>query len=166
MRPQTLLPRAPWVLLYYTNSAKGEYLLDWKIALDPDLLNEPKRELHHTIAHELTHLIQWQQNRIRHRALQTKYAYLYAQKIPKGEEACDIWTYARHPDLVAPSGYLHTPFEMRKGETSCEFWNRKFRFYEKHCNEIHELAKKAIELRARGCRRYIKWFLDELRLIL
>lgn len=89
--------------------------------------------------------------------MQTEYAYLYTQRIPKGEEACDIWTYARHPDLVAP-GYLHTPFEMREGETPDEFWNRKFRFYGQNCNEIHQLAKKEIELRAHGCRQYINGF--------
>ncbi len=158
-------PELRGVLLYYTGSANGKYLYGWKIALDPDLLKKPKRKLRHTVAHELTHLIQYQQDRIRHRALQTEYAYLYAQRIPKGEEACEIWTYARHPDLVAPSGYLHSPFEMRESETSDEFWERKFRFYEQHCDEIHELAKKAIELRNRGFRQYIKWFLRELRSI-
>jgi len=39
-------------------------------------------------------------------------------------------------------------------------------FYETCCNKIHKLAKQAIELRKQGEKRYIRWFLKELKLIL
>jgi|Deesub1362A_J573_1020465.scaffolds.fasta_scaffold27285_2 hypothetical protein len=155
-------PELCGVLLYYTGTSYGKYLGDWKIALSPDLLKKPIRKLYHTIAHELTHLIQYQQDKIKERAIQTEYAYLYTQRIPKGEESCEIWTYARHPDLVAPSSYLYFKPRTLKDALRDITFEDEFRIAEKYCNEIHELAKHAIEMRGRGERRYIKWFLGKL----
>jgi len=156
-------PEIDCVSLYYTGSAYGKYLRDWKIAINPLLLKKPKRVLYHTVAHELTHLIQWQQEKIRPKALKTEYSFLYAQRIPKGEEACEIWTYARHPDLVAPSYYLG--LKPKKLPNSMKSWCTAMEFYEEHSFEIHNLAKKAIEMRRQGFRSYIKWFLNELNSI-
>ncbi|ADC65276.1 hypothetical protein Ferp_1117 [Ferroglobus placidus DSM 10642] len=156
-------PEIDGVLLYYTGSAYGKYLRDWKIALNPIILKKPKRILYHTVAHEVTHLIQWQQEKVRSKALKTEYSFLYTQRIPKGEKACEIWTYARHPDLVAPSYYLSV--ELKKLPNSKKFLSAGIEFYEERSFEIHRLAKKAIKLRERGVRNYIKWFLNELNSI-
>lgn len=61
---------------------------------------------------------------------------------------CEIWTYARHPDLVFVSSYLES--------YSIDTWERRFRVYETHSNEIHE---QVIELRKKEERMYIRWFL-------
>ena len=75
---------------------------------------------------------------------------------------CDIYTYARSPELVAPSNYLGIPCAFMVFYDWRSVKSAEFAFYEKCCVEIHELAKEAIRLRADGYRRYIKWFINRL----
>ena len=142
---------------YYSNRRNG-----WSIALHRDLINMDRRTRLNVIGHELTHLTQYKQDYLRERALKTEFAYLYTTRIPKGEKSCDIYTYARSPELVAPSNYLGIPsvfweFYYWKTVRSAEY-----SFYERYCVEIHELAKEAVRIRANGYRNYIEWFEDRL----
>lgn len=151
--------RSEVIYLYSTTSGLGQYRGDRKVALNPELLNYPEREVNYTIGHELTHLIQDFQDEIRERALGTRYGYLYLDKIPKGEKACDIWVFARDPSLVGLSNYL---FPMDVFAFVAD-WNILediiFGFCEKFAVLIHELAKDAIRMKCEGRRRnYIRWF--------
>ncbi len=145
-------PEIRRIYLYFTSSSYGRFLGGWKIALNPRILRR-KREALHVIAHEVTHVIQWNQEVIRSLALKTKFRYLYDQRIPKGELACEIWTFARHEDLVSISPYIAKEVSRTKG-------------FEDKAKEIHELSKEAIARRKNGERRYIKWFLSQLESIL
>ncbi|MFA4700163.1 hypothetical protein [Pyrococcus kukulkanii] len=138
------------IYLYATYSALGRYHVNaypYNLALNPvDLKREPNEYVVHVIAHELTHLIQYNYD-IFVSLGQEYFPLLYAKRIPKGEEACDLYTYARHPDLVVPGrgGYIGIP-ENADPE------------------EVHELALEAIRLRnEEGVRNYIKWFKERLK---
>ena len=87
-----------------------------------------------TMAHELMHLAQFN-----------------SHGIPGGERACDIFALSRLPPSIideAPS-YVAVP-----EDADCD-WN------EKHARLAHRLAKKAIEHRESGVRRYIEWWEQE-----
>jgi hypothetical protein len=94
--------------------------------------------LKQTIAHELVHLLQDRDG----------------FDIPQGERSCDLWVCARSPDLLDDKpNYLKLP--LSREDLACGFTR----------NIVHLTAKKALEQRANGNRRYIKWFEDEIRSI-
>jgi len=165
---RTYFPEIRGVYVYsiINGSPLGRYYWDrrngWSIALHKDLVFVDRRVRLKVIGHELTHLVQCKQDHLKERALKTDFAYLYATRIPKGEESCDIYTYARSPELVAPSNYLGIPCAFMVFYDWRSVKSAEFAFYEKCCVEIHELAKEAIRLRADGYRRYIKWFINRL----
>jgi hypothetical protein len=102
---------------------------------DPGVWVRPRRLDHFTIAHEFTHLLQA-------RGL-----------VPMGERACDLFALARSPLLVdQPPGYLKLPREVR---------------YLKQLDHpqaklLHDAARRAIEARASGDRRYLQRFEREI----
>ncbi len=99
----------------------------------------------HIIAHEFTHYIQYFQKEIRDFGFKIPEVRLfYLKEIPKGEKACEIYTYARHKDLVGDFGYFGTLKGIKK-------------------EIIHIAAKKAIEKRnIENHRNYIKFFEKEI----
>ncbi len=98
----------------------------------------PFRVAHHTIAHELVHLLQ-----------------RTGGCVPQGERSCDLFSLARHWTLndVAPS-YLKMP--ARLVETDGTLLPETARV-------VYEAAAEAVELRQKGLRRYIAWFEERLR---
>src|SRR5262245_50312206 len=102
---------------------------------DPGVWVRPRRCDHFTIAHEFTHLLQA-------RGL-----------VPMGERACDLYALARSPLLIdQPPGYLKMPREAR---------------YLKQLDHpqaklLHDTARRAIEARAGGDRRYLQRFEREI----
>jgi len=112
-------------------------VLGWG-SLDPErpgVWVRPRRLEYFTIAHEFTHLLQA-------RGL-----------VPMGERACDLFALARSPLLVdQPPGYLKLPREVR---------------YLKQLDHpqaklLHDAARRAIEARASGDRRYLQRFEREI----
>lgn len=90
----------------------------------------------HTVAHELTHLLQ----NLGH--------------VPKGEKSADLFALARHRSLVdeVPC-YLQVPRPMRNA------WTTRREDVERL---LHQTAKEALAHRAAGHRTYLKWFETEL----
>lgn len=90
----------------------------------------------HTVAHELTHLLQ----NLGH--------------VPKGEKSADLFALARHRSLVdeVPC-YLLVPRPMRVA------WSTRRDEVERL---LHRTAKEAIAHRDAGHRTYLKWFETEL----
>src|SRR5215470_17907565 len=111
-------------------------ILGWG-SLDPDqpgVWVRPRRLDHFTIAHELTHLLQA-------RGL-----------VPRGERACDLWALARTPLVIdSPPGYLRLPRAYRKKKLSSE-----------EAARLCDAARRAIEARIAGDRRYLKRFEEEI----
>ncbi len=98
-----------------------------------------------SVAHELTHHIQFFYSHFKDEAM--KYSYLrllYMKKIPHGEKACDIYTFARHVDLAnGRSSYF--------GEIKLD------------SKKLHEISREAIKKRnIEGYRQYIRWFEEKL----
>ena len=112
-------------------------VLGWG-SLDPErpgVWVRPRRLHYFTIAHELTHLLQAR------------------RLVPRGERACDLWTLARSPLLVDhPPGYLALPRAFR-AQARVESWQSRV---------LHEEARRAIEARAAGERRYLRRFEREV----
>ena len=112
-------------------------ILGWG-SLDPDqpgVWVRPRRLEHFTIAHEFTHLLQA-------RGL-----------VPRGERACDLWALARSPLLVDhPPGYLRLPAALR----------RLRQLDHAQATVLHRVARRALEARERGDRRYIQRFEHEI----
>jgi len=102
---------------------------------EPGVWVRPRRLDHFTIAHEFTHLLQargW---------------------VPLGERACDLFALARSPLLIdQPPGYLRMPREAR----------RLKRLDAAQGKLLHEAARRAIEARASGDRRYLQRFEREV----
>ncbi|TMQ73292.1 MAG: hypothetical protein E6K80_00515 [Candidatus Eisenbacteria bacterium] len=102
---------------------------------EPGVWVRPRRLDRFTIAHEFTHLLQA-------RGL-----------VPLGERACDLFALARSSLLVdQPPGYLKVPREMlslHRLNTAQGKW-------------LHEAARRALDVRARGDRHYLKWFEREV----
>ena len=97
-------------------------------------LNPYRRRMvtYFTIGHELTHLVQPPGLAL----------------IPSGEVQCDIWTLARDPLFLDEKPcYLEVDCDGRK-------WRR-------HAHAVHELCRRAIEIRRRN-RRYIVWLREQL----
>lgn len=89
---------------------------------------------HWTLAHEMMHLAQFNDDRI-----------------PSGERACDVFTLARlSPRLIDDSpSYLVITQDIR------DDWS------DRHSKLAHELAKEGIRLRNDGLRKYASWWEDE-----
>ena len=98
----------------------------------------PFRVAHHTIAHELVHLLQ-----------------RTGVGIPQGERSCDVFSLARHWTLndVAPS-YVKIPPHLLEADGSLPPATARV---------VYEAAVEAVELRQKGLRRYIAWFESRLR---
>ncbi|NJE60447.1 hypothetical protein [Thermococcus sp. 21S7] len=136
--------------LHATYTAHGRYQTigyPYNLALNPELLDKfPVEYVRHIIAHELTHLVQYNYRILKQVGVQY-FPILYTKPFPKGEESCDLYTYARDPDLVVPGrgSYIPIPAEADP-------------------YEVYELANEAIRLRnEEGLTAYIKWFKKELR---
>ena len=116
--------------------AKKPGVLGWG-SLDPErpgIWIRPRRLEYFTIAHELTHLLQARGT------------------VPRGERACDLWALARTPLVIdAPPGYLRMPRAFRKKCLSGE-----------EAARLCDAARRAIEARIAGDRRYLKRFEEEL----
>src|SRR5262245_5137629 len=102
---------------------------------DPGVWVRPRRLDHFTIAHEFTHLLQA-------RGL-----------VPGGERACDLYALARSPLLVdQPPSYLRLPREAavlrRLDPTQSKF--------------LCDAARRAVQARAGGDRRYLRQFEREI----
>jgi hypothetical protein len=117
--------------------AQKRGVLGWG-SLDPDqpgIWVRPRRIDTFTVAHEFTHLLQA-------RGL-----------VPQGERACDLWALARSPLLIdKPPGYLRIPPALRR-RRRVEPWLATL---------LHASARRAIEARAAGDRRYLLRFEREL----
>lgn len=116
--------------------AKKPGVLGWG-SLDPErpgIWIRPRRLEYFTIAHELTHLLQAR------------------GVVPRGERACDLWALARTPLVVdSPPGYLRMPRAFRKKKLSGE-----------EAARLCDAARRAIEARIAGDRRYLKRFEEEI----
>ena len=116
--------------------AKKPGVLGWG-SLDPErpgIWIRPRRLEYFTIAHELTHLLQAR------------------GVVPRGERACDLWALARTPLVIdSPPGYLRMPRAYRKKKLSSE-----------EAALLCDAARRAIEARIAGDRRYLKRFEEEL----
>jgi hypothetical protein len=98
----------------------------------------PSRLSHHTIAHELIHLLQ-----------------LRNLGIPSGERACDVFSMARHWSLNddRPS-YVRVPLVLMPGRDHVsEFVART----------LFDVAREAIARRDQGHRQYIAYFEHEVQ---
>jgi hypothetical protein len=117
--------------------AQKRGVLGWG-SLDPEqpgIWVRPRRLDTFTIAHEFTHLLQA-------RGL-----------VPRGERACDLWALARSPLLIdSPPSYLRVPRRLSRG-----------RIDPRDAQTLCELARNAIDARARGERRYLTRFEREAR---
>lgn len=100
----------------------------------------PRRLVRHTIAHELTHLLQ------------------NDGLLPGGEKAADLFALARHATLAddLPS-YLETPRSLRE-----VFHDAGRREQARVCSLLHVTARDAAQARAGGERYYLAWFEREL----
>lgn len=98
----------------------------------------PSRITHHTIAHELVHLLQ--------RA---------GGRVPQGERSCDLFSLARHWTLndVSPS-YVRIPARLVASDGTLP---------PATAQAVYDTAVRALDLRGKGVRRYIAWFEERLR---
>ena len=117
--------------------AQKRGVLGWG-SLDPErpgVWVRPRLTAYFTIAHEFTHLLQAR------------------RLVPGGERACDLWALARSPLLIdqAP-GYLRLPRALRV-RRALEPWQPAI---------LHDAARRAIEARGRGDRRYLLGFEREV----
>jgi hypothetical protein len=97
----------------------------------------PSRLSHHTIAHELIHLLQ-----------------LRNLGIPSGERACDVFSLARHWTLNddRPS-YIRVPLSLLDGSSTVS---------EAAARMLFDVARDALTRRAAGHRRYLAYFETEV----
>lgn len=97
----------------------------------------PSRLSHHTIAHELIHLLQ-----------------LRNLGIPSGEKACDVFSLARHWTLNddRPS-YVRVPLALTDGHGAVP---------ESVARMLLEVAREALARREQGHRQYIAYFEHEV----
>jgi len=96
----------------------------------------PHRLTLHTIAHELTHLLQNEGH------------------VPGGEKAADLFALARHSILVDDLPcYLRSPRSLKHA------WLTRRADV---CRLLHRTARDAVAARASGVRTYLVWFETEL----
>lgn len=104
---------------------------------EPCIWINPHRLLRHTIAHELTHLLQ----NLGH--------------VPGGEKPADLFALARSAVLVDDlPAYLEVPRSLRATWNAAPESARKL---------LHHTACDAVRARAEGQRYYLQWFERELR---
>jgi hypothetical protein len=98
----------------------------------------PSRLSHHTIAHELIHLLQ-----------------LRNLGIPSGERACDVFSMARHWTLNddRPS-YVRVPLSLLDGHGAVP---------ESVARMLFEVSRDALARRQQGHRQYIAYFEQEVQ---
>ena len=117
--------------------AEKRGILGWG-SLDParpGIWVRPRRLDCFTVAHEFTHLLQAR------------------ELVPRGERACDLFALARSPLLIDhPPGYLRLPRALMRRRLELPAAQRLF-----------EAARRAIEARDRGERRYLLAFESEIR---
>lgn len=112
-------------------------VLGWG-SLDPErpgVWVRPRRLDYFTIAHEFTHLLQ-------------------ARKlVPGGERSCDLFALARSPLIIdSPPGYLKLPRGLR----------HRRRVEVAEATLLHQAARRALEAREGGDRRYLVRFEREV----
>lgn len=99
---------------------------------EPAIWLNPRRLSYQTISHELIHLLQ------------------VRGEIPKGERSCDLYSLARDKLLVdAAPVYLEIPEVLVTEDGGLQPGASRL---------LHETAVEALERRAAGERRYIRWF--------
>ncbi len=100
------------------------------------------------LAHELTHSLQYHQA-----DSEINIEGFNHEKIPHGERQADLFTLARHKELIDryPS-YLEIPSKMK--EKPISRWK----------DQLHSDALKSIKKRENGYRNYLKWFENQLKL--
>ncbi|MCK4544622.1 hypothetical protein KAU43_03720 [candidate division WOR-3 bacterium] len=167
-------PEFRGINIRFTSTASGRSLYCWNIALNPEIL-EDEISYTHTIAHELTHQMCQLQGVLRGRSEEV--AYLYDQQIPHGELQTEMWTFARHPDLVCHSYFfklqnkeekelLERLWEEEDKEKYQEiYFSTNKEHFQKHKQQIHELSKQALLKRKEGMVKYLAWYREELRKI-
>ncbi|UCG51177.1 MAG: hypothetical protein JSW58_13400 [Candidatus Latescibacterota bacterium] len=97
-----------------------------------ELWLNPAQTSHHSLAHELVHLLQG------------------TNDIPTGERSCDIFALARHWTLNdSPPYYVRLP---------AEFQTTGGKIRPEYAKLIYSIARRAVEMRKRGSRRYISYF--------
>lgn len=95
--------------------------------------NDRDNTLPFVLAHETTHAVQWKK-----------------RTIPLGERSCDIFTLARLPTNLYPKKKaFYVKIQKKVLLTDPE--------------RIQKTAKRAIELREMGMRKYIFWFENEIK---
>jgi len=167
-------PEFKGINIRFTSTASGRSLHNWNIALNPDILENGDLSYRHTIAHELTHQICSLQGVLRGRSKEV--AYLYDQQMPNGELQCEMWTFARHPDLVCHSYFfklrnkeekelLERLWEEDKEKYGEIYFSTNKEHFTKHKQHIHELSKQALLKRKEGMIKYLAWYREELRKI-
>jgi len=175
---ETYFPEFNGIEIGLTRTQLGQSIFPWRIALNPELVtNYSRMGTIHTIAHELTHQSCTLQAVLRGRSERVK--YLYSQNIPSGELSTEIWTFARHPDLVAPGYFMrklkHTDNNMlellyeryRTGVGSYSEYFSRYKelqegHFQRHKELIHKVAIESLKMRKSGERYYIKWIKEQL----
>ena len=105
---------------------------------EPWIWINPRTLVRHTIAHELTHLLQ----NLGH--------------VPSGEKAADLFALARHPVLCDDVPYyLATPRSLRDAWPAATA---------EISSLLHRTARESVDRRTSGERRYLVWFEQTLRL--
>lgn len=104
-----------------------------------ELWLNPSHVSYHTIAHELMHLLQGEGG------------------VPAGERSCDVFSMARHWSLndMAPY-YVKIPKS---------FVDTRGRVRPEASRILFTVARRAVELRAGGLRRYIAYFERTLEIV-
>ena len=117
-------------LVFQSNSGKVKLMVD----VHRSRKDGWKYPTYWTLAHELMHLVQFND-----------------ESIPGGERTMDIYALTRTPpELIDDSpSYLVVPDEIR------DSWGNK------HAELAHLLAKEALKKRNDGVRRYAVWWEDE-----
>lgn len=115
----------------------GQYIYDISSKNDFEYIRlDPSVRLY-TIAHELTHALQWRN-----------------EDIPHGERSCDIWTLARSSEYIDITSRIGTYVTIP---------NRMVENIDDWKEIISEVAKDAIKKREQGKRQYIVWFEEKLQ---
>jgi hypothetical protein len=123
--------RGKTITIGLTRTAKG-----LAVAGGAEIWFNPSRLSLHTIAHELTHLLQSKTG------------------LPAGEKSCDVFSLARHWTLNdSVPNYVRVP-KMLLDENE--------RYSETSAKLIFAVASEAVHRRSSGMRNYIAWFEAEL----
>jgi hypothetical protein len=123
--------RGKTITIGLTRSAKG-----LAVAGGEEIWFNPSRLSLHTVAHELTHLLQCKTG------------------LPTGEKSCDVFSLARHWTLNdSIPNYVNVPRILL---------DENERYSETSSKLIFTVASEAVLKRNSGLRNYIAWFETEL----